>query len=112
MSLILFAFLPLAWALTGFLLGRAVSACVPGERGQRSGRALGRWSAWALPAVYLLLFFLGGGGDAGHGIRLFGSEELFAILCVPVYAVPALGLFLGAACVIRDVARGLRSGGS
>ena len=49
---------------------------------------------------------MGGSGDAGRGARLFGSEGLFAVLCLPFFAVPALGLYLGAACVVRDVARG------
>ena len=70
---------------------------------------------WALPALYLLLLVLGASGNAGHGVRLFGSQELFALLGLPLYTIPALLLYLGAAVVLRDVLRGLcglRAGGS
>ena len=112
MALFLYVLLPLGWALTGRLAGLAVSLSAPGERGKRLGRALGWWCAALLPALHLLLLVVGAGGNAGHGVRLFGSEELLALLCLPMYLVPALGLYAGAACVVRDLLRGLRSAGS
>jgi hypothetical protein len=109
MALIIFVFLPAAWALTGYLLGRAVAVSVPSERSTRLGDALSRWGGWFLPLLYLLVFHVGGSGDAAHGARLFGSEEWFAPLCFPWYAVPTLAVYLGAACVLRDLVRGLRA---
>jgi hypothetical protein len=109
MTLVLFLFVPAGWALTGYLLGRVVAVSVPTERGTRLGGALSRWGGWLLPVLYLLVFLVGGSGDAAHGARLFGSEEWFAPLCLPWFAVPALAAYLGAACVLRDVIRGLRA---
>jgi hypothetical protein len=109
MALILFVIMPIGWAVSGWLLGRAVSATVPTDAARRFGKATGRCCAWFLPALHVLLLVLGGSGDAGHGVRLFGSEELFGLLCLPFYTVPAFLLYLGAACVIRDLIRGLSS---
>ena len=110
MALFLYVFLPLGWALTGRLLGSAVSLSVPTTAGKRLGGVLGRWCAVLLPALDGLLFVLGASGNAGHGVRLFGSEELFGLLALPVYLVPALALYAGAAYVVGDLLRGLRSG--
>jgi hypothetical protein len=112
MALFLYVLLPLAWALTGRLLGSAVSLSAPGPAGQRLGGSLGRCCAVLLPALYGLLLVLGVRGDAGHGVRLFGSEELFGLLALPVYLVPALALYAGGAYVVRDLLGGLRSRGA
>ncbi len=109
MACILLFLLPLAWALTGWLVGKTLSLSIPTEGGQRLGATLGRWSALLLPTLYLLLLLLAVSGNAGHGLRLFGSEALFGLLTLPVYLVPGLGLYAGAACVVRDVVRGVRS---
>ena len=99
-----------AWAVTGKLLGLALSLSVPTEAGRRAGGAIGRWGAWLLPALHLLLLLSGGSGNAGHGFRVLGSEGLFSLLCLPWYAAPGLGCYALAAYVVRDLARGLRSG--
>ena len=109
MAIILFVFVPIGWVLTAWLLGAAVSFSVPTAAGKRYGSLLGRWCRWLFPALYFLLYFLGVSGDAGNGVRLFGSEDLFGLLCLPFYAVPVLGLYVAALFVIRDLIRGLRS---
>src|SRR5262245_39890435 len=108
----LYVIMPAGWAVAGKLLGVAVALTAPSAGGVRAGRVLGRWCLWLLPALSRLLFALGGSGDAGHGVRLFGSEDLFALLCLPVYAVPALGVYALGAYVVRDLLRGLLSGRS
>jgi hypothetical protein len=108
MSIFVFIFIPLGWFATGRLLGNAVKQSVSTADGKHIGQAIARWGQWLLPAVYLLLFMLGGSGDAGHGVFLFGSAELYGTLCLPIYAVPALLLYLGALIVTRDLLRGLR----
>lgn len=109
MGLILFILIPLGWAVTGRLLGAAVAHTVATEGAQRLGYLLGRWCMWIFPAIFYLLFFLGVSGDAGNGVRVFGSEALLGILCLSIYIAPALALYLTAACVVRDIVRGLRS---
>jgi hypothetical protein len=111
MALFLYVVIPAGWALTGWLLGRAVSRSVATEAGRRVARRLGRWCSWLLPGVYCALLLLGVSGNAGGGFRLFGSEELFALLCLPFYTVPTLVLYLILAQVIHDLLRGLRGWG-
>ncbi len=101
--------MPVGWFSAGWLLGAAVSLTVPTDRGRWYGSLIGRWGRWLWPALYFLLFFLGASGDAGNGVRLFGSEELFGLLCLPFYLVPALALYVGVLYVIRDLFRGLSS---
>src|SRR5262245_56069525 len=109
MALLLCVLMPAGWAVVGRLLGWAVSLSAPTEGGERAGAALGRWCPWLFAGLYCLVFFLGGSGDAGHGVRLFGSEGLAALLFLPVYGVPALGVYVIAAYVARDLVRGFRS---
>jgi hypothetical protein len=111
MSLFLILFIPAGWALTGRLLGGAVSLSVPTESGQRLGRALGWWAAWLFPGVYFVLLVVGGSGNAGQGMRLFGSDELFGLLCLSLYTVPVLVGYVILAYVIRDLLRGWRGRG-
>ena len=111
MGLILFILIPLGWAVTGRLLGAAVARTVTTAAGQRLGYTLGRWCMWIFPAIFYLLFFLGVSGDAGHGVRIFGSEELLGVMCLSIYTAPALALYLVAVYVVRDIVRGLRSRG-
>jgi hypothetical protein len=107
MALTIFIFLPLGWFLTGRLLGWAISLTVPAERGERFGFRFGWWFALVSPVLYWALLGLGASGNAGHGVRLFGSEEAFGLLCLPLYLVPGLCLVGGMLYVIRDLARGL-----
>jgi len=69
---------------------------------------VGRWCMILFPALYCLLLYLGGSGNAGTGVRVFGSEDLFGLMCLPFFAVPVLGLYIVVAYVIRDLIRGLR----
>src|SRR5271157_2202013 len=94
MTIILFIFMPLGWAATRRLLGKAVALSVPAQRGNHPGGVLGRCCMWLFPIVYLLLVFAGVSGDAGHGVRIFGSEELFDLLCLPFYALPCLCIYV------------------
>jgi hypothetical protein len=109
MALLIFVVVPLAWAVTGWLLKPVVTLTVPTETGRRLGVVFGRWCPCVFPALYLVLLFLGGSGDAGHGPFLFGSQELFGVLCASFYAVPVLGIYVLLAVVVWDVVRGLRS---
>jgi hypothetical protein len=104
MALFLFVLLPLGWALTGRLAGLAFSLSAPSEAGRRLGVRLGRWCMVLLPVVHSLVLFLGVSGDAGHGVRVFGSELLAELLCLPVYLVPVLGGYALVAFVVRDLA--------
>jgi hypothetical protein len=106
MSLIVFVLVPLGWWVTGHLLGRVVALASPGESGKRLGDGLTRWGRWVLPNLYLFLVIVGVRG-AGSGLRLFGSEWAFAVLCLPCYLVPILALCWLAIHVVRDVARWL-----
>jgi hypothetical protein len=108
MSLFVFGVLPLAWFFTGRLLKPAVVLTFPSQRGKRLGAALGRWCPWVFPTAYLLLFLLGSSGDAGHGVFLFGSQELFGVLGASFYAVPVLVIYVIGAMVFRDLVRGVR----
>jgi hypothetical protein len=105
MALLFFILLPLGWALTGWLAGVAVSLSAPTEAGSRFGARLGRCCTFLLPSVHVLLFLVGVSGNAGHGVRLFGSEELVALACLPIYLVPALGVYDVVVYVIRDLTR-------
>src|SRR5215831_9040385 len=107
MALLIFIVLPLGWFLTGRLLGWGISLSVPRERGERLGTTVGWWFALVSPIVYGVLLGLGGSGNAGHGVRLFGSEEAFGLLCLPMYLVPGLCLVGGTVYVIRDLPQGL-----
>jgi hypothetical protein len=110
MALFLYVLLPAAWAITGRLLGGAVALTVATEGGRRAGRAVGRHTVWLFPGLCLALLLAGASGNAGRGVRLFGSEELMGVLCLPVYAIPVLGGYALLAYVIRDLTgRGQRS---
>jgi hypothetical protein len=108
MALFLYVFLPLGWALTGLLLGAAVSLTLGTEDGKHWGKKVGRWAMGVLPVLYLVLFSVGGGGSAGNGITLFGSTQLFEYLCLPWYIVPSFALYVGIVYVIRDLRQGSR----
>jgi hypothetical protein len=103
MALFLFILLPLGWALTGRLAGLSFSLSSPSEAGQRLGSQLGRWCMVLLPVVHLVLLFLGLSGNAGHGVRVFGSKELAEALCLPIYLVPVLAGYVLVAFVVRDL---------
>jgi hypothetical protein len=108
MSVILYIGLPLCWALVGKLLGLAVAAsCFFSDRGRRAGQSVGRWCVPIFPLVFIALLTAGGSGNAGHGFQIFGSTELFDLLCgIPIYAIPALGLYTGGLYVVRDLTFG------
>jgi hypothetical protein len=110
MSLILWIFLPICCAVTGKLLGGAISASYFfREPGRRLGRIIGSWCAPVFPMIYLIAMYVGASGNAGRGFRLFGSELLFDLACaVPFYAIPILGAYVGAIYVIRDLTMGHR----
>jgi hypothetical protein len=108
MSVLLVVIIPLAWALTGKLLGLAVAASYfYSARGTRAGRTISRWCVPVFPIIYLVLIFLGGSGTAGTGVRLFGSEELFGLTAgIPIYTLIPLALYAGALYVARDLTLG------
>jgi hypothetical protein len=87
----LFIVIPIGWAINGRLLGPVVSFLIPTRGGRRAGALVGRHGTWLLPVVYLALLITGGSGNAGWGFLLFGSEELFELICMPWHAVPFLG---------------------
>lgn len=109
MGLLLFVLLPLGWAITGRLLGTVVSLTVATEGGRRVGGVLGRHCAWLLPLLYFAVFLAGASGNAGDGVRLFGSEQLFGLLCLPMYSVPVLAAYAIGVHVIRDLFQGFSS---
>jgi hypothetical protein len=108
MSVLLFVVIPMAWALTGKLLGMAVTtSCFYSARGKRAGLAVGRWCVAVFPIVYLALLLVGAGGDAGHGFHLFGSEELLGLIPgIPIYALPVLSIYVGGLYMVRDLTLG------
>ena len=108
MSLIIFVALPLLWALTGKLLGLAVTAsCFYSASGKRAGQKISRWCVPICPSLFLALMVVGDDGNAGHGMHVFGSAEFFDLLCViPLYVVPVLGVYVVSLYVIRDLTLG------
>ena len=108
MTILIFLVIPLGFALVGKLLGLATAASFfYSEPGKRLGRTLSRWCVPILPAVDLALLLCGGDGDAGRGMTLFGSAELFGLLCdIPLYGIPILGVYAGVIYVIRDLTLG------
>ena len=108
MSILIFLVGPIAWALTGVLLGTAVAAsCFYNERGRRLGREVSRWSWPTLPLAYLAVVITGLGGNAGSGRALFGSEVLADLLAAATfYTLPVLAAFAGAIYVVRDLTLG------
>jgi hypothetical protein len=108
MSVILYVGLPLCWALAGKLLGLALAAsCFFSDRGRRAGRTVSRWCVAVFPLVFVALLTTGVSGNAGAGFQIFGSGELFDLLCgIPIYAIGALGLYAGGLYVARDLTIG------
>lgn len=108
MPLFLFVLIPITWAITGKLLGVALSAAFFFRvNGKRRGRRLGFWAAIMLPTCYLTIVWLGLGGNAGSGMTLFGSQPLLDLACnIPLFAIVVLGLFAGGIYVVRDLTTG------